>query len=169
MSSLSKYVALALAFPAALSLSGCASRIGANQYTASTVGETTKSYRGIVISKRSVEVADAKKLSDNAAGAGMGALAGGVAGAQFGGGRGQLASGVAGALLGGVAGALIQDEMGKQAGFEYTVELDNGELRTVVQGQDLEIAVGQRVLLHESSALQGVQNKGTSRIVPLTQ
>ncbi len=50
-------------------------------------------------------------------------------------------------ILGGVAGAYAQKELSKQEAFEYTIQLDNGQLKTVVQGLDVNLHNGQRVIL----------------------
>lgn len=140
-------------------LSGCAREISSNVYSDSHVGEASRTFRGIVVSVREIEVTNAEKLQENTTGMTAGALAGGVGGYQFGKGRGQVASTAAGAILGAVAGAYAEKALSSQTALEYIVELTTGEMRTVVQGKDTKYTPGQRVLLI-------VGQQGRSRIIP---
>lgn len=141
-----------------LLLSGCARDISSNTYKASHVGEASFTYQGVVANVREVQVEEGERLEENAAGAGIGALAGGAAGYQFGGGRGQIATTAAGAILGGVAGAFAEKALKSQKGLEYVVRLDNGQIMTIIQGLDPRLNPGQRVLVL-------VSNAGRSRVV----
>ncbi|MGL4371644.1 MAG: hypothetical protein ACRCTK_03210 [Alphaproteobacteria bacterium] len=141
-----------------LLLSGCARDISSNTYKASHVGEASFTYQGVVANVREVQVEEGERLEENAAGVGIGALAGGAAGYQFGGGRGQIATTAAGAILGGVAGAYAEKALKSQKGLEYVVRLDNGQIMTIVQGLDPRLNPGQRVLVL-------VSNAGRSRVV----
>ncbi len=150
---------LMLVSSAAAMISGCAREISSNVYSDTHVGEASRTFRGMVVSVREVEVTNAEKLQENTTGMGVGALAGGVGGYQIGKGRGQVAATAAGAILGAVAGAYAEKALSSQTAFEYIVELSNGEMRTVVQGKDTKYAPGQRVLLI-------VGQQGRSRIIP---
>lgn len=163
-----KILTVAVTLPSVALMTGCASRIGANNYSAVGVGETMTSYVGTVISKRQVQVNEKKRWGDGGPGAAVGAGAGAVAGLGVGGGRGNIAATLGGAVIGGIAGAFIEDKLGTQAGFEYTVQLDNGTLKTVVQGVDIDIPVGQRVLFHEANKGNRLAGQARSRIVPIT-
>ncbi len=148
---------------AALSLcvlgSGCAREISSNVYSEAHVGEASKTFFGTVVSVRNVTVQGKEKLDENTTGMAMGAIAGGVAGTQFGGGKGQIATTVGGALLGAAAGAFAQKALETQDALEYTVELHNGEIRSIVQGPENPLRVGQ-------PALVMVSRDGRSRVVP---
>ena len=140
--------------------SGCARRISQNYYSSTSVGEAAHTYKGVIISARKVEVGEAERLQDNSLGLGAGALAGGIAGSQIGqGSTAALLGGAGGALLGGIAGSYIQDGLSSQTGMEYSVQLDNSQIMTVVQGDEEVYQAGQRVLVI-------VSKKGRSRIVP---
>lgn len=151
-------LSLTLAASIAALASGCAREISSQVYSEAHVGEASKTFFGRIINVRKVVVQGQEKLDQNATGMAMGAIAGGVAGTQFGGGRGQIATTAGGALLGAVAGAMIQKGLESQDALEYTVELHNGELRSVVQGTDNPLAVGQNVLIM-------VSRDGRSRVV----
>ncbi len=140
-------------------LAGCARQISSNVYSEKHVGEASRSFRGIIVGVRDIQVERKEKLDENTAGLIGGGLAGGVLGTQFGGGRGQLATTALGALAGAAGGALLQKELEKQEGIEYSVELTNGEIRTVVQGPEPRLSNGQNVLVM-------VSHNGRSRVVP---
>jgi outer membrane lipoprotein SlyB len=140
-------------------LSGCAREISSNVYSDSHVGEASRTFRGVVVSVREIDVTNAEKLQENTAGIVAGGVGGGVLGHQFGKGRGNTAATAAGALLGAVAGAYAEKALSSQTAFEYIVELSTGEMRTVVQGKDTKYGPGQRVLLI-------VGQQGRSRIIP---
>ncbi len=140
-------------------LSGCAREISSNVYSDSHVGEASRTFRGIVVSVREIEVTNAEKLQENTAGILAGGVGGGVVGHQFGKGGGNTAATAAGALLGAVAGAYAEKALSSQTALEYIVELSTGEMRTVVQGKDAKYAPGQRILLI-------VGQQGRSRIIP---
>ncbi|MGB0935637.1 MAG: glycine zipper 2TM domain-containing protein [Alphaproteobacteria bacterium] len=142
-----------------LALSGCARNISPNTYKASHVGEASFTYQGVVASARQVVVENSEELEQNSTGILGGGLAGGLAGNQFGGGSGNVAATVGGAVLGGIAGAFAEKALKSQDAMEYVVRLNNGSMMTVVQGMDLQLAMGQRVLVM-------VSHDGRSRVVP---
>ncbi|MCW8846141.1 MAG: glycine zipper 2TM domain-containing protein, partial [Gammaproteobacteria bacterium] len=76
----------------------------------------------------------------------VGGWGGYIVGAQV---AGQATHSGVGAALGGVAGAVVGQSMEKSAttetGLEIQVELDNGDLLTVVQGDAIQFAAGDRV------------------------
>jgi outer membrane lipoprotein SlyB len=139
--------------------SGCAREISSNVYSEAHVGEASKTFFGTVVNVRNVTVQGKEKLDENTTGMAMGAIAGGVAGTQFGGGYGQIATTVGGALLGATAGAFAQKALETQDALEYTVELHNGEIRSIVQGPENPLRVGQPALIM-------VSRDGRSRVVP---
>lgn len=156
----------------ALPLTNCARRIGSNQFSAASVGESVRTYEGVVVSKRIVEVNEAERFGDNTSGGAIGGLAGGLLGNQLGRGKGRIAATGIGAAAGIAGGMLAQDHLGRQQAYEYVIriavqgvraELD-GALRTVVQGLDVDLKVGQQVLLQESNQKGG----GRSRVVPIS-
>jgi outer membrane lipoprotein SlyB len=144
---------------AVLLMSGCARRISQNYYSSASVGEASHTYRGTIVSARKVNVGEAERLQDNTTGTAVGAITGGVAGSQIGQGSGSVLAAAGGALLGGIAGAFVEDELSKQTAMEYSVQLDNGQMMTVVQGDEEVYQVSQRVLVI-------VSKQGRSRIIP---
>jgi outer membrane lipoprotein SlyB len=142
-----------------LLIGGCARNIDTDTYDARSVGDTAYTYRCKVVNVRKVKVEEGDYLEDNKTGALAGALAGGVLGNTMGGGRGRAVTTVAGAVAGATAGAYAEKSLKSQMGFEYVVELQSGEMRTVVQGSDVILAPGQ-------SALLMVYRSGRSRLIP---
>ena len=147
----------AAAISLSLLLSSCAPQIGGNHYSSSNVGEISQTYRGRISSVRVVEI-HAKDASEMGEGAVLGGLGGAVLGSQLGKGSGSVVTGILGAAAGGFAGHAAQQNLTKQQGFEYQIQLDSGNLITLTQGATPELVVGQRVLVIESS-------KGRSRVV----
>jgi outer membrane lipoprotein SlyB len=151
-----------------VALSGCV-QTSPNVYEPSAIGQVAYAEMGVVTSARPVEVAG--RPGGTGIGAVVGAIAGGVAGAQIGpssyshrGHRhrytsaGSALGSVGGALLGGLLGAALEQEVTRQMATEYTVQLDDGQMITIVQGAQ-PIAAGQRVFLQ-------TPQRGRARIVP---
>jgi outer membrane lipoprotein SlyB len=153
---LKNVLAIMVSLPLVL-LAGCASNISSNSYSASDVGEATKTYEGTIVDKRIVEVKG--NTAGQVAGAVGGAVGGGALGSLVGSGGGKTATTIGGAALGALAGNEAAKQLSKQEAYEYTVKLTNGNLRTVVQGLDTNLEVGQKVYLQ-------ISNGGRSRIMP---
>lgn len=138
---------------------GCARQISSNVYSGAAVGETSSTYPGVIISARQVTVEDKEYLEQN----GLGIVGGGVGGAYLGSkvgkGEGNTLATVGGALAGAAAGAFAEKALKSQNAMEYVIALENGESKTVVQGSDPMMSVGQKVWLM-------VSYQGRSRITP---
>ena len=135
----------------------CTADIGTNDYYASSANTVNTAKMCTVVSLRPVTV----KSNDNNAGTLFGAAAGGVAGSAIGGDdTAHILGAIGGALVGGIAGDAAQAELSKQTGYEYIVRLDNGNLATIVQGNDVYIQPGQKCMV-----LYGRQ----ARVVPYGQ
>lgn len=142
------------AIPVLLAVAACAPRIGSNDYDYSSVRQATNGFPCTVMSVRQVNV----NSSDNTAGTALGGIAGGVAGSTIGHGRSANTLGaIGGAAAGMLLGNLAQDSMMSQAGYEYVVRTDNGQIYSVTQGTDTLLSAGQRCML---------LNGATSRIIP---
>jgi outer membrane lipoprotein SlyB len=133
-------VAIALAALAA----GCASPPdSASVYRDyQTMGEQSVRL-GTVESVRNVTIVK----PESGTGALGGAALGGVAGSTIGSGKGEVAGAIAGALAGGLLGQHVEAGANKQAGFEITVVLDNGDMRAITQAADELFRPGERVRL----------------------
>lgn len=127
----------------AILLTSCARQISSDVYASRQVGEVSTTYAGTIKSVRQVMVQNGEQLEDNGLGIAGGGIAGGVIGSAVG--RGNFAPTAAGAIAGAVAGSFLEKKLKEQNALEYIVELDNGGLMTVVQGQDQVFNIGQPV------------------------
>jgi outer membrane lipoprotein SlyB len=135
----------------------CARQISSDVYASRQVGEVSVTYAGIIKSIREVCVEQGDQLEDNGIGIAGGGVTGGILGSAFG--RGKLVPTAAGAIAGAVTGSFIEKKLKQQSAFEYIVELENGGLMTIVQGQDQVFCIGQPVYVI-------VSQTGRSRITP---
>lgn len=147
-----------IATVAALLATGCARQISSNTYSASSIGEVSTTYAGMILGARQVNVQDKEYLEENGLGIVGGGVGGAVLGNQFGKGSGNTAATIAGGLIGATAGAFAEQKLKSQDAMEYVVQLDNGETRTVVQGVEPRLNAGQQVWLM-------ISHQGRSRIV----
>lgn len=141
----------------ALLCTSCAREIDSDVYASQQVGEVSKTYAGVITNVRQVTVQNGEQLEDNALGIAGGGVAGGVLGNALG--KGKFGPTAAGAIAGAVAGSFVEKKLKQQEALEYIVQLDNGDLVTVVQGPDQVYPVGQRVYLL-------VSRGGRSRLTP---
>lgn len=146
-----------LAAIGAILCTSCARQISSDVYAARQVGEVSMTYAGYIKNVRQVMVEHGEQLQDNGLGIAGGGIAGGVVGSAVG--KGNFLPTAAGAIAGAVAGSFVEKKLKQQTALEYIVEMDNGGLMTVVQGQDQVFNIGQPVYVVVS---QG----GRSRITP---
>lgn len=134
----------------------CARQITSDVYVSHQVGEVSTTYAGFIRSMRGVVVQQGEQLEENGLGIAGGGVAGGVLGNSIG--RGNLLPTALGAVAGAVAGSLIEKKLKQQSALEYIVELENGGLVTVIQGEDQVFSIGQPVYVI-------VSQSGRSRII----
>ena len=115
-------------------------------------------YEGTITHMREVTVQDKERLEENGLGIIGGGIGGALAGNQLGKGKGNAMTTIGGALAGATAGAFAEKALKTQKGVEYIVQLDNGQMVTVVQGPSPSFSVGQKVFVI-------VGQQGRSRIV----
>jgi outer membrane lipoprotein SlyB len=150
-----KTVLVAAACAGLLIGSGCASR--SNSGSVYTPGEAQREQTvrmGVVESVRQVTI----EKAPSGVGAVAGGVVGGVAGGSVGGGRGSTITSVLGAVAGGLAGQAIEGGVGRKAGLEITVKLDNGELRAITQEADEPFKPGERVRLLSGTGVTRVSH-----------
>ena len=135
--------------------SGCARQISSNVYSADSIGETSTTYPGVIISSRQVTVEDKEYLGDNP----LGIIGGGVGGAYLGSKIGKGEGNTLATGAGAAAGAFAEKALKSQNAMEYVIALENGESKTVVQGLEPSMGVGQKVWLM-------VSHQGRSRVTP---
>ena len=54
---------------------------------------------------------------------------------------------IGGAVVGGIAGNAAQEGLSSQSGYEYVIQLDNGSMVTVSQGNDVLLNPGQKCMV----------------------
>lgn len=128
----------------------CARQISSDVYSARQVGEVSTTYAGVIRSMREVTVEHGDQLGDNETGVIAGGFTGGVIGSSIG--RGNLAPTALGAVAGAIAGSFVEKNLKTQTGMEYIVQMENGGLLTIVQGNDECFQIGQPVYVLVSSS-----------------
>lgn len=134
-------------------VAACAPSRSGQVYSRDQALQEMRVYYGTILEVRPVQI----EGTQSGVGAVAGGVTGGVLGSMVGGGRGQVVGAVVGALGGAAGGALAEEAVTKKNGAEITVEMDNGEIVSVVQEADADYRVGDRVRLLRAS-------DGTSRV-----
>lgn len=144
-----KLLMLSVAVLSAANITGCAPRIGGNDYSVAASGEISDTLRGVIIGKRIVRInmQDPEHQNNPGSGSTVGLLGGGLAGSQVGQGRGAVAGAAIGAIAGAIGGHFAEKALTEQEGFEYQVEVAGGRIITLTQGAEPVMAVGQSVLV----------------------
>ncbi len=145
----------------ALSMAGCARQISSDVYSGASVGESAVTYAGTIIDAREVTIQDQDYLENNGLGLVGGGVGGAIVGSQFGKGGGNTVATIAGGIIGATAGAFAEKSLKSQNAMQYILQLENGETRTVVQGVEPRLGVGQKVWLMISHH----HNSSRSRVI----
>jgi len=130
-----KYVSAFAAVVVTALVAGCAgpSNSGSVYSSAQTMNEQSVRM-GTVESVRNVTIAN----PESGVGTMAGAALGGLGGSQVGHGNGSA---------GGIIGNRVENQANNRPGFEITVRLENGELRSITQAADEMFRPGERVRL----------------------
>lgn len=146
-----KFLLIAVASVAVL-LTGCAGvppMMGGTQtssalgYTAGQAQVAQQVQLGTVLSIQPIAIAASSTAT--MPGGALGALAGGYVGSRIGNGRGSMVAGILGAIAGGMAGQAATAAAYRQAGYQVTVRLDDGQLIALAQAADVALRPGERV------------------------
>jgi outer membrane lipoprotein SlyB len=124
-----KYAAIALSCAIALSVSACAPKQGQNVYKEGEVGISRAMEYGTVRSVREVQIEAKNTGIGTLGGAGIGA----GAGSYVGGGSGNAWATAGAAVVGAVVGTMAESAINDRKGLEYTVTMQSGETKTIVQ------------------------------------
>lgn len=161
--------AISLSLVCVLLLSACGPRQGQNQYSEDQVGVSRAVEFGTVLNTREVDIA-AKDTQ-------MGALGGGAVGAgaasYIGNGSGSVWAAAAGAVAGAVAGHYAEQGLSDRTGYEYTVQMQSGEVKTIVQEKgekDIVFKEGDKVMLQHCDAgdkARKCSEGGYQRLLPI--
>ena len=151
-------------------LTACEPRNSQNQYNASDVGISHAVEFGTVLNRRDVAI----KGKNSEMGA-LGGAAVGAGGASYvGGGSGNAWATAGGALIGAVAGHFAEDAVVDRDGYEYVVQLQSGEVKTIVQEKaegDVAFNPGDYVMLQYcdtgSHSRKCTEGKTYQRLLPI--
>lgn len=124
-------------------LTACAPKPGQDVYKESEVGVSKAVEYGTVKKVREVQIQAKNTGVGTLAGAGVGAGAGSYVGSGSGNSWATAGAAVAGAVIGTVA----EREMNDRTGLEYTLLMQNGETKTIVEEADQVFPIGQKVSL----------------------
>lgn len=112
-------------------------------YSRSNIGQAGFIEKGTIVSMQPVSVEGTA-----AVGTIGGAVAGGAAGSMLGGNTAvNIIGGVGGALVGGAIGGLAEKAITKDTAYQFIVKKSNGQTIAVVQSNELNFRVGDKVLL----------------------
>ena len=124
-----------------VTLSGCAPSMSPDVYSREKAQKVQTVHEGKVVMVREVLIEGTKS--------GLGGIGGGimgfVLGSAVGKGAGRNIARAGGAIGGALAGSAIEEGVTRQKGLEITVELDNGEVISIVQAADREFRIGDEV------------------------
>jgi outer membrane lipoprotein SlyB len=119
-----KYSAIAII----LLLAACVQKPGQDVYKAGEVGASKSIEFGTVLNVREVKIA----ADNKGTGALLGAGAGAGGGSYGGGGSGSAWAAAGGAIAGALIGNAIEENVGASEGYEYTLEMRNGDVKAIV-------------------------------------
>lgn len=129
--------------PFCLVLVACGANPSATTYSRDQALSVQQVQFGTITAIRPVQIAG----TQSGVGAAAGTVVGGVAGSGIGDGRGSTIAAVVVGVAGGLLGNKIEQETTKKDGLEMTVQLDNGNIISVVQQAEELFQVGDRVRL----------------------
>lgn len=138
-----RIIAVTVGWIAIALVAGCAPGLGGDSYSRDQARREQTVRMGVVDSVRDVQIEGTRSGIGPAAGA----VVGGIAGSTVGHGRGAAVGSVLGGVAGGVAGQATEQAATRQAAYEITVRLDNGQYIAVTQAADQAFRPGDRVRL----------------------
>jgi len=134
-------------------LCNCIHNVSPNTYTHGEIGIAAKVNKGVIISKRIINIESTSGIGGVA-----GAVGGGAAGSMIGGSTAtNVVGAVGGAVVAGVVGHELDKAINRHTGYEYIIKLDDGKTISIAQEKSIQLAIGQKVLI-----IYGA----TTRIVP---
>ena len=140
-------------------LSGCSLHSG-SAYEQSEMGAPAYFKKGVILSVRDIKI----KGKESGVGAVAGAATGGLAGSTLGDNTATRALGaLGGAVVGGLVGNTAEKLITGGNASEFIVQPDKGEPYSLVQVNDENLRVGDRVLIMESEKLRIVRDNTTAK------
>ena len=132
-----------LLIPLFLLLTGCAESLSPSSYSHNEVGQANRAVPAKIVSMRPVTIED-----NTGAGGLVGAAAGATAGSLIGGSdTAHILGGIGGAVAGGLVGNEVEKGISRKHGTEYVLRVKNGSYVTITQLEELNLYVGQHVMI----------------------
>ena len=138
-----KKICLGFSIILSMLLTGCASNVSPNVYTAAEVGVTSKVVPGTILAKRAVTI-EANSKAGGMAGVTAGAAAGSTVGGSP---AANVVGAVGGAVVGGLLGNAADKSFNRHKAVEYIIRLDSGNVISITQTSELNFQVHQRFLI----------------------
>lgn len=145
---------LLLILPLFLVLTACGANPSATTYSRDQALAVQQVQFGTIVSVREVQI----EGTQSGVGAVAGTVVGGVAGSGVGGGRGSAIAAVVAGVAGGLIGNKVENAATKKQGLEITVQLDSGNIISVVQQAEENFQAGDRVRLLTSKGVARVSH-----------
>ena len=131
---------------ASLGLSGCVTMPSNTSYSSQEVGRISTVQKGTIIAMRLVDVSSTGK-DGSAVGGAIGAVGGSSIGSN---GRDNLAGAIVGAVVGSAVGAAADKSGSAQKMTEFIVQLEQGDPIAIVQSNEGNLSIGNKVLIIKS-------------------
>ena len=126
-------------------------RYSSSTYQGNQIQRSASVTSATIVAIRQITIQENKNITGATVGTGMGALAvlglAGTGGNPYGLAAGAIAAGV----MGGMATDYAMDQLGKAPGYEFTVQLKDGQMMTIAQSNIDMMGVGDKVYVARSS------------------
>lgn len=135
-------------------LAGCAIHPASN-YTRPEMQRAATVMDGVILALRDVQISGTNSGVGVAAGVGAGAAAGAAAGGDA---TGAALGAIGGAVVGGVVGAVTEEALTRAGAVEFIIKQENGQKIAVVQINEDNLAVGDKILILRSNKLRIIKD-----------
>jgi outer membrane lipoprotein SlyB len=135
-------------------LVGCAVHSASN-YTRPETGRAATVMGGTILALRDVQISGTKSGIGVGAGAATGATAGAAAGGDA---AGAALGAIGGAVVGGVVGAVTEEALTRAGAVEFIIKQENGQKIAVVQTNEENLVVGDKVLILRSNKVRIIKD-----------
>lgn len=152
MPKLNKFIFFLVVF--FICLAGCAIHPTSN-YTRPEMQRAATVMDGVILALRDVQISGTNSGVGVAAGVGAGAAAGAAAGGDA---TGAALGAIGGAVVGGVVGAVTEEALTRAGAVEFIIKQENGQKIAVVQINEDNLAVGDKILILRSNKLRIIKD-----------
>ncbi len=132
-------------------------------YQRAQVGSQGTIEMGQIVSMMPVQIQGTSSVG-TLAGAGMG----GAAGSMIGGNTAvNIIGGVAGAVAGGIIGSATEKAITRDTAYEFVIQKTNGQMISVVQSNELNLRVGDQVLINRINGTTKIRSRVNNAYAPV--